>query len=123
MRASARPCCARPRRELQVVLDQDPENLTAHHNLALIYADLGDQDRAAKHARLREKYRPDDHAAEGAVVAHRRANPAADHAAEPVAVYDLQRPRAFGLPALDQVPGAPLSDRDLGNATAHEGNI
>ena len=36
---------------------------------------------------------------ERAAARHRRRNPAADHAAEPVAVYDLQRPQAYGLDA------------------------
>jgi len=86
------------RAEFAQVLTQDPENLAAHFNLALIYADLGDGSRAAAHRALVEKYRPDDHAVERAVTLHRRRNPAADHAAEPVAVYDLQRVGAYGLP-------------------------
>jgi len=85
------------RAEFERVLTQDPENLTAHFNLALVYADLGDPGRADTHRALVEKYRPDDHAVERAVALHRRHNPAADHAAEPVAVYDLQRPGAYGL--------------------------
>ena len=87
------------------VLDQDPENLAAHFNLALVYADLGDTARAEAHRALVDKYRPDDHAVEQAVATHRRRNPAADHAAEPVAVYDLQRPQAYGLPAPAQYAG------------------
>jgi tetratricopeptide (TPR) repeat protein len=86
------------RTEFAQVLIQDPENLTAHFNLALVYADLGDVERAEVHRRLAAKYRPDDHAVERAVATHRRHNPAADHAAEAVAVYDLQRPDAYGLP-------------------------
>lgn len=31
------------------------------------------------------------------VTLHRRNNPAADHAAEAVVIYDLQRPGAYGL--------------------------
>jgi tetratricopeptide (TPR) repeat protein len=87
------------RAEFQRVLEQEPENLTAHFNLSLVYADLGEAERAAAHRRLVEKYRPDDHAVERAVALHRRHNPAADHAAEPVAIYDLQRPGAYGLAA------------------------
>ena len=85
------------RAEFTAVLMQDPENLTAHFNLALIHAGLGNAERASTHRALAEKYRPDEHAVERAVTMHRRANPAADHAAEPVAVYDLQRPGAYGL--------------------------
>jgi tetratricopeptide (TPR) repeat protein len=84
------------RAEFVQVLTQDPENLTAHFNLALIYADLGEAARAEAHRVLVAKYRPDDHAAERAVAMHRRRNSAANHAAEPVAVYSLQRPGAYG---------------------------
>jgi len=91
--------------EFTKVLTQDPENLTAHFNLALVYADLGHAGRAAQHRTRVEQYRPDDHAVERAVATHRRNNPAADHAAEPVAVYDLQRPQAYGLPAPHYVGG------------------
>ena len=91
------------RTEFMQVLTQDPENLTAHFNLALVYADLDDPERAEAHRALVARYRPDDHAVARAAAVHRRANPAADHAAEAVAVYDLQRPRAPG-------PEAPGTD-------------
>ena len=89
---------AQARDELETVLTQDPENLSAHYNLALVYADLGDSAKAAQHRALALEYKPDDHAVEWVVATHRRANPAADHAAEPVAIYDLQRPGAYELP-------------------------
>jgi tetratricopeptide (TPR) repeat protein len=69
----------------------DPENLTAHYNLGLIHTQLGNTDKAGQHRGLHEKYRPDDHAVEQAVARHRRANPAADHAAAAIAIYDLGR--------------------------------
>lgn len=94
------------RSEFSEVLNQDPENLAAHFNLALIYAELGEAVRAEEHRALVEKYRPDDHAVERAVSTHRRRNAAADHAAEPVAVYDLRHPRSYGLDA---------SARDIGS--------
>ena len=83
------------------VLTGDPEDLTAHFNLALVYADLGDAARAEAHRALVDRYRPDDHAVERAATRHRRANPAADHAAEAVAIYDLQRTptEALAVPA------------------------
>ena len=103
------------RAEFAQVLAQDPENLTAHFNLALIYADLGEAGHAERHRALAHRYRPDDHAVERAVAMHRRGNPAANHAAEPIAVYDLQRPQAYGqdLPA--------FSARGIGGATAVAG--
>jgi tetratricopeptide (TPR) repeat protein len=78
------------------VLAIDYENTAAHYNLSLVYAELGDSERASRHREFYLKYRPDDTAA--AIAArHRRGNPAADHAAEPVAIYDLQRPGSYGL--------------------------
>jgi tetratricopeptide (TPR) repeat protein len=104
------------RAEFAQVLTQDPEDLAAHFNLALIYADLGDAARAETHRALVETYRPDDHAVALAVAMHRRHNPAADHAAEAVAIYDLQRPGAYGLrPPPGQVAGG------NGRATAAAG--
>ena len=50
---------------------------------------------AAEHRALHDKYRTDDNAVERAVTLHRSRNPAADHAAEAVAIYDLQRPEAL----------------------------
>jgi tetratricopeptide (TPR) repeat protein len=67
----------------------DPENLAAHYNLGLVHAQLGNTDKAGKHRSLHDKYRPDDHAVEQAVARHRRDNPAADHAASAIAIYDL----------------------------------
>lgn len=79
------------------VLEIDPEDVTAHFNLSLIYAGLGEKAQAQRHQQLHDRYRPDDHAVEQAVSLHRRNNPAADHAAEAVAVYDLQRHGAYEL--------------------------
>lgn len=67
----------------------DPENLAAHYNLGLVHAQLGNSDKAGMHRALHEKYRPDDNAVEQAVARHRRENPAADHAAAAIAIYDL----------------------------------
>jgi tetratricopeptide (TPR) repeat protein len=78
----------------------DGENVTAHYNLALIHALLGDAERADRHRQLHERYRPDDNARDRAVTLARRRDPAADHAAQAIVIYSLQRPGAFGL-----VPG------------------
>ena len=69
----------------------DPENVAAHYNLALIHGQLGNQGKATEHRALHAKYKRDDNAIERAVAIHRAANPAADHAAEAVVIYDLQR--------------------------------
>lgn len=72
-------------------LHVDSENLMAHYNLALIYGQLGERERADIHRKLHERYRPDDNARDEAVAAARRSNAAADHAAQAIVIYDLQR--------------------------------
>lgn len=69
----------------------DPENVTAHYNLGLIHTLLGEEEIAAGHRRLHDYYRVDDNARDRAVSLHRSANAPADHAAEAVVIYDLQR--------------------------------
>ena len=83
----------------QNTLALDSENLTAHYNLALIYEQLGDTQRAATHRQLHERYRPDDNARDRTISIHRRQNPAADHAAQAIVIYDLQRAGAPELPS------------------------
>ncbi len=85
-------------RRFEQTLALDPENLTAHYNLALLYVQLGDTDRALEHLQAHEKYRPDDNARDRAVNLERRRNPAADHAAQAIVIYPLQREGAFELP-------------------------
>jgi tetratricopeptide (TPR) repeat protein len=80
-------------------LELDPENLTAHYNLAQVYGRLGDAERAAFHLAQHARYRPDDNARDRAVQAARAKDPAASHAADAIVIYDLQRPGAFELPA------------------------
>ena len=72
-------------------LELDPENLTAHHNLGLVFGLLGDNERADEHRALHARYKPDDNARDRAVAAARAADPAADHAADAVVVYELRR--------------------------------
>ena len=78
----------------QSALEIDPENVTAHYGLAQVYARLGDTAREAEHRALHARFKPDDSA--GHVInLHRRQNPAANHAAESIVVYDLQRLGAY----------------------------
>jgi tetratricopeptide (TPR) repeat protein len=86
---------SRARQRLEQALTIDPENDAVHHNLSLVLSELGDEEGAAEHRELHEKYRTDDNAVERAVTLHRSRNPAANHAAEAVAIYDLQRPEAL----------------------------
>lgn len=78
-------------------LKLDVENLVAHYNLALIYGQLGETKLAEEHRRLHEKYRPDDNARDRAIAIHRAKNPAADHAAQSIVIYNMQRPGAYEL--------------------------
>jgi tetratricopeptide (TPR) repeat protein len=75
--------------QFERTLAVDAENLTAHYNLALIHTQLGQAAKAAEHRRLHERYRPDDNARDRAVAIARRANPAADHAAQAIVIYPL----------------------------------
>lgn len=69
----------------------DPENVTAHYNLALLYGELGIDEARQRHQELHLKYKPDDNARDRAVAAARKKYPAANHAAEDVVIYDLNR--------------------------------
>jgi hypothetical protein len=89
-------------RRFHATLALDSENLTAHHNLALIYSALDDEAPAAEHRRLHERFRPDDNARDRAIAIHRRNNAAADHAAQSIVIYPLHRP---GAPELDGSDG------------------
>ena len=83
--------------EFEKTLALDSENVTAHYNLALIHAQLGDETKAAEHRRLHERYRRDDNARDRAIAIARRRDPAADHAAQAIVIYPLQRVGAHGL--------------------------
>ena len=83
--------------EFQKTLALDPENVSAHHNLQLLYAELGDDAQAKEHQELHARYKPDDNAQGIAVRLAREKYPAANHAAEAVVKYPLQRPGAPDL--------------------------
>ncbi len=82
-------------RWFEKALAVDSENVTAHYNLFLLYQQLGQEDKAEAHQILHAKYKPDDNVRDYAISAHRAKNPAADHAAEAVVIYDLQREGFF----------------------------
>nr|VFK28131.1 MAG: Tetratricopeptide repeat-containing protein [Candidatus Kentron sp. MB] len=98
-RAARHAFLEQARAQFDKTLDLDPENVSAHYNLSLIHARLGNRELAAHHRQKHLQYKPDDNARERVVLRHRRANPAADHAAESIVIYDLQRPGAYGLPS------------------------
>src|SRR6185295_12212220 len=86
------------------VLSVDPENVTAHYNLGLLYSQLGDRAKGREHMALHQKYKPDDNARDRAVAIARERDAAADHASEAIVIYDLRRPGAFELGAPASVP-------------------
>ncbi len=77
--------------EFQQTLTLDPENVDAHYHLQQLYQMLGDSARAKYHRQRHLAYKPDDNARDRAVAVARKKYPAANHAAEAVVVYDLQR--------------------------------
>lgn len=79
----------------QQALTIDPENVAAHYNLDLIHKQLGDPEKAAEHFALYSTYKVDDNARDRAVAIARAADPAADHAADAIVIYDLMRDGAF----------------------------
>jgi hypothetical protein len=85
--------------QFERTLAADSENVTAHYNLHLLFADLGEQEQAAEHLRLHTRFKPDDNAADRAVQLARQKYPAANHAAEAVVIYPLHR---AGAPQLSR---------------------
>jgi tetratricopeptide (TPR) repeat protein len=79
------------RDEFLTVLKEDSEDVTAHANLAQVFTSLGEPELAKKHGDLHLRYKPDDNAEAMAKIPARNRYPAADHAAEAVVIYDLQR--------------------------------
>ena len=80
-------------------LELDPENAEAHYGISQIHARLGAPELEQVHRDLYAKYRVDDNARDRAVVLARSRNAAANHAAEPIVIYDLHRTGAYELPA------------------------
>jgi tetratricopeptide (TPR) repeat protein len=87
--------------EFERTLTVDPEDVTAHYNLQLLYGMLGDEAKEAEHRKLHARYKPDDNARDRAVRLARQKYPAADRASEAVVIYDLQRPEALAAPDPD----------------------
>ncbi|MGI9263475.1 MAG: multiheme c-type cytochrome, partial [Gammaproteobacteria bacterium] len=89
-------------RIFQQVLTMDPENTEAFWGLAQINGRLGREEEARRYRMLHGRYKTDDNARDRAVSLARRGNPAANHAAEAVVIYDLQRPGAFEVSTKSQ---------------------
>jgi len=87
------------------VLELDSENAEAHYGLSQVCARLGEPEEEQAHRALYAKYKVDDNARDRAIVLARQKSAPANHAAEAVVLYDLQRPGAYelGSPAADKV--------------------
>jgi len=83
--------------EFQRVLELDSENAEAHYGLSQVYARLGEPDRERAHRALYAKYKGDDNARDRAIVLARQKSAPANHAAEAVVLYDLQRAGSYEL--------------------------
>jgi tetratricopeptide (TPR) repeat protein len=99
--------------QFQSTLRIDPENVTAHHNLQLLYEHLGNQQLADEHHRWHERYKPDDNAQGRAIRLAREKYPAANHAAEAVVKYPLARPDAPGLKSTTNIASNPQETPDV----------
>src|SRR6185295_17102404 len=56
--AKQRDMLEQAKAQFEKTLKLDSENLTAHHNMGLICAQLGEAAKAAEHRKLHERYRP-----------------------------------------------------------------
>jgi predicted Zn-dependent protease len=81
----------------QRVLKLDSENAEAHYGLSQVYARLGEPDKERTHRTLYAKYKRDDNARDRAIVLARQKSAPANHAAEAIVLYDLQRRGAYEL--------------------------
>lgn len=72
-------------------LQLDPENVAAHYGLSQVHARLGDERLARLHREQHAIFRRDDNAHDHAVANARKRDAAANHAAEAIVIYDLQR--------------------------------
>lgn len=77
--------------EFKRALVDDSENLNAHASLAAVYKRLGQSDLAEHHEQLHLKYKSDDNASDVARPTARNKYPAANHAAEQLVIYSLNR--------------------------------
>jgi len=84
----------------------DSENVTAHYALNLLYGEVGDTAAAAAHREAHLRYTPDEQSRSRVLALHRLANPAANHAAQALVIYDLQR-RSDSSSARPAAPPSP----------------
>ncbi|MBI5759788.1 MAG: tetratricopeptide repeat protein [Planctomycetales bacterium] len=97
--------------QFERTLRVDSEDVMAHYNLSLLFTQLGDEQQADEHRKLHARYKPDDNAQDRAINLARKDNPAANHAAERLVIYPLNRTGAPGLVTADgKQDGDPVVD-------------
>ncbi len=75
----------------QQVLQLNPEWADAHFGLFQLYAAMGKTELAQKHKAAHQLYKTDDNAHDTVIAKARAKNKAADHAAEKIAIYELDK--------------------------------
>jgi tetratricopeptide (TPR) repeat protein len=111
--------------QLRAALKEDSELASAHYLLAQVLDARGASGEADEHRALHATFKPDDNARDRAIVKARIKYPAADRAAEAVALYDLRRLGAFGLdPAEAPAEARRTNEIDAGavSSAAHAGS-
>ncbi len=73
------------------VLVLNPEWADAHFALSQVYAAMGDTEMYNQHKVLHNKYKTDDNSKDSVIAIARAKNEAADHAAEAIAIYKLDK--------------------------------
>ncbi|VAW34663.1 hypothetical protein MNBD_GAMMA01-953 [hydrothermal vent metagenome] len=73
------------------VLDLNPEWADAHFGMFQLYTAMGDEAKANQHKALHQKHKIDDNAHDTVIAKARANNKAADHAAEAIAIYELDK--------------------------------
>jgi hypothetical protein len=86
---------SRSRANLDAALALDPESASAWYVLSQVATEQGDGALAERARAQHAIYKLDDNARDSAITAARARYPAANHAAEPIVIYDLQRQGRF----------------------------
>jgi len=102
-----RDLLARSRVNLEAALALDPENAQAWYVLSQVATEQGDRDLAERARAQHATYKLDDNARDAAITAARARYPAANHAAEPIVIFDLQRPGRFEASIAAPAPISP----------------
>jgi tetratricopeptide (TPR) repeat protein len=105
--AKGRDLLARSRANLEAALALDPENAQAWYVLSQVATEQGDRDLAERARAQHATYKLDDNARDAAITVARARYPAANHAAEPIVIFDLQRPGRFEASIAAPAPTRP----------------